>query len=132
MATTTPDTSFDLADQISLISSEVLKFRIKNRPTLSDKDKSDLEDLEVQLDQSTAQLRAAGIAALSAVTKPAQQDIEAATKEAEALLRRIKRTERAVSIATSVLNLALAISAGQPQGIVSAIKDVKLSNKMVA
>ena len=125
MTTANPSALFDFADQLTLISSEVLKFRIKNKTTLSQKEKSRLEDIEIKLDKATAKVRAQGIASLGAVTATNRTEIEAATKDAEAILRRIKKIERALNIATSVLNLALAAIAGQPRAIITALNTVK-------
>lgn len=125
MAIANPSVLFDFADQLALISSEVLRFRIKNKLTLSQEEKSQLEDIEIKLDKATAKVRAQGIASLGMVTTNARIEVETATKDAEALLRRIKRIERALDIATSVLNLALAAIAGQPQAILTALNTVK-------
>lgn len=124
MATANPSAIFDFADQLALISSEVLRFRIKNKLTLSQDKKSQLEDIEVELDKVTANVRAKGIASLGAVSAPQRLEIEAATKDAEALLRRIKKIERAIDIATSILNLAIATMDGQPEDILNALKTV--------
>jgi hypothetical protein len=125
MAAADPDTLFDFADQLALVSSEVLRFRIRNKAALGPDEKAALEDLEMQLDQATASVRAQGIAALGAVTEADRLEIEAATEQAEALLRRIRKAERALEIAKSVLGLALAAIDGQPKGILVALKTVK-------
>lgn len=125
MATSTFSALFDFADQIALVSSEVLRYRIKNRPILTEQQKSDLENVEIKLDKATARVRAQGIAALGNLTKAAREEVEAVTQAAEAVLRRIKKVERALQVATSVLGLALAAIAGQPQAIVAAAKGVK-------
>lgn len=125
MASENPSALFDFADQLALISSEVLRFRIKNKATLSPDEKSRLEDIEVELDKVTAKVRAEGIASLGTVTKVQRLEVETATKDAEALLRRIRKIERALDIATSVLNLAIAAMAGQPQGILTTLNSVK-------
>jgi hypothetical protein len=125
MATANASALFDFADQIALVSSEVLRYRIKNRPILTDEQKASLEDAEIDLDKATARVRAKGIAALGNLTKDAREEVEAATKAAEAVLRRIKKVERALQVATSVLSLALAAIAGQPQAIIAAAKGVK-------
>ncbi|WP_442777260.1 hypothetical protein, partial [Sphaerotilus montanus] len=101
--TADPAAFFDAADQMALVSSEVLRFRIRNRPRLGAAEKSQLEAVEMQLDDATAQLRAQGIEALSALTQAAREEVEGATREAEAQLRRIRKTERASQIATGVL-----------------------------
>jgi t-SNARE complex subunit (syntaxin) len=125
MTTENPSALFDFADQLALISSEVLRFRIKNKATLSTGEKSQLEDIEIELDKVTNKVRAQGIASLGTITAPQRLEVETATKDAEALLRRIKKIERALDIATSVLNLAIAAMAGQPQGILTALNTVK-------
>jgi hypothetical protein len=125
MATANSSALFDFADQLALISSELLRFRIKNKAILRQDEKSRLEDIEIKLDKATAKVRAEGIASLGSVTAPKRIEIETSTKNAEALLRRIKRIERALDVATSVLNLALAVIARQPQGILTALNTVK-------
>jgi hypothetical protein len=125
MVTTPASALFDFADQLALVSSEVLRFRIKNKASLNQQEKEQLETVEIELDRATANVRAQGIAALGAMTQAARLEVEAATRDAESLLRRIKKIERALDIATSVLGVALAAIAGQPQGILVALKGLK-------
>lgn len=136
MATTTPTPTpttapadpaafFDVADQMALVSSEVLRFRIRNRPRLGAAEKNQLEAVEMQLDDATAQLRAQGIEALGALTQAAREEVEGATREAEALLRRIRKTERALQIATGVLGVAVAALARQPSQVAAALKGLQ-------
>jgi hypothetical protein len=120
-----PNAIFDFADQVALISGQILKYRIKNRVLLSQPEKEKLEDLEVQLDRLTAKVRAAGIATLGNLQSDARMEVEAAAKSAEGFLRRIRRLERVLGVATAVVGLALAAVSGQSQGIVTALKDVK-------
>lgn len=120
-----PNAIFDFADQVALISGQILKYRIKNRVLMSQPEKEKLEDLEVQLDRLTAQVRAAGIATLGNLQSDARKEVEAATRSAEGFLRRIRRLERVLGVATAVVGLALAAIAGQSQGIVTALKDVR-------
>lgn len=125
MATTNASAFFDFADQIALVSSEVLRYRIKIRLSLTDEQKANLEDAEIKLDKATARVRAEGIAALGHLSKAVREEVEAATKSAEAVLRRIKKVERALQVATSVLGLALAVTTGQPKDIVAAVNVLK-------
>ena len=122
MATNNPNALFDFADELALVSSDLLRYRIKNKPDLSPAEQGKLEDLEISLDKATNKVRALGITALGMITDAARKDLEDANDEAAALLRRIKKAERALDIATSVLGVALAAIAGQPAGIVTAIK----------
>lgn len=123
--TADPAAFFDAADQMALVSSEVLRFRIRNRPRLGAAEKSQLEAVEMQLDDATAQLRAQGIEALGALTQAAREEVEGATREAEALLRRIRKTERALQIATGVLGVAVAALARQPSQVAAALKGLQ-------
>lgn len=123
--TPTPAAFFDVADQMARVSSEVLRFRIRNRPRLSAAEKSQLEAVEMQLDDTIAQLRAQGIEALGALTQAAREEVEGATREAEALLRRIRKTERALQIATGVLGVAVAALARQPSQVATALKGLQ-------
>ena len=125
MPATDATTLFDFADQIALISTEVLRFRLRNRPRLSDVDKLQLEAAEMRLDELTAQLRALGVEALGACTQAAQAEVEAATRDAEGLLRRIKRIERALQVAASVVDLAVAAVTRQPTQIGVALRGVR-------
>lgn len=116
---------FDFADQLALISSEVLRFRIKNKPRLTPTEREDLEKLEIELDQATARVRAAGIAALGTLTATARTEVQEATAQAEAFLKKVKAVEKAVGIATAVVGLALAITSGNAAAILKAARGVK-------
>jgi len=117
--------TFDFADQLALISSELLRFRMRNKARLSSQERKNLEDLEMNLDKATAKVRAAGIAELGSLTEDARTEIEGATKKAEAFLKRIRKIEKAIGVITAVLGLVLAISTGTPRGILDAAKAVK-------
>lgn len=125
MPATDATTLFDLADQVALISTEVLRFRLRNRPRLSDTEKEQLEAAEMRLDELTAQLRALGVDALGKCTQAAQAEVEAATRDAEGQLRRIKRIERALQVAGSVVDLAAAAVTRQPKQIGVALRGVR-------
>lgn len=125
MPTANPTALFDFADELALVSSEVMRFRLKNKATLSQEEKDHLEGVEIKLDEATAQVRADGIEALGELKKSARLEVQSATQDAQSLLRRIKKVERAVDIASSVLGLALAAIAGPPAGVLAALKTVK-------
>ncbi len=120
---------FDFADQIALISSELLRFRMKNKLRLSLGERTNLEKLEMNLDKATAKVRAKGIAALGSLTKKARSEVEEATKEAEIFLKKIKTIEKVIDVITSILSLGLAItSGGTPLAILNAAKAVKIAS----
>ncbi|MFP5465524.1 MAG: hypothetical protein ACLGHR_12240 [Gammaproteobacteria bacterium] len=113
---------FDLADQVAGVSSELLRFRVRHRATLSEADRRHLERAEIELDRLSARLRARGVTALTAGAGPARQQVQAATLAAQVLLRRIRRTERALQLAAAVVALGAAALAGKPDELLSAIR----------
>jgi uncharacterized protein YjbJ (UPF0337 family) len=117
--------TFDFADQLALISSELLRFRIRNKARLSAQERKDLEKFEMDLDKATAKVRAAGIAELGNLTENARTEIQGATEKAEAFLKRIRKIEKVIGVITAVLGLVLAISTGAPRGVLDAAKAVK-------
>lgn len=119
------DQLFDLADQIALISSELLRFRLRQRASLSATDRTRLEAAEVALDQACAQMRAQGITALARQSKAARDEVASTAQAAEAQLRRLKKIERVLEIAASALGLAQAAMAGKPKDITQALGQLK-------
>ena len=101
---------FDFADALALFSGDVLRYRLKNKATLSLDDRGELEDLEMKLDVQTAQVRAEGIAALGEMTDDDRVEVAGATQDARDFLKRIKKAEKAIAIAAAVLGLAGAIA----------------------
>ena len=121
------ETLFDFADQLALVSSELLRYRIRNKTKLAAVQITQLEDLEIQLDRATADVRAAGVATLGQLAEEDRREVETATREAEAFLRKIRRVEKVFAVATAVLNLSLAVVAMNPKDILTAAKGVKTS-----
>lgn len=120
---------FDFADQIALISSELLRFRMKSKTRLTPGERTNLEKLEMDLDKATAKVRSKGIAALGSLTKKARTEVEEASKEAEIFLKKIKKIEKVIDVITSILSLGLAItSGGTPLAILNAAKAVKIAS----
>lgn len=124
----TPDTAthlFDLADRVALVSGQLLRARLRLGDAIDDDRKTALMDMEGQLDQLTADLRARGTDALVAAVAGQMEEIRSATEQAEGLLRRIRNVQRILGIATATLELGLAVIAGKPAGIAKAVKSLK-------
>jgi len=115
---------FDFADEIALISSQILNYRIKNKPKLSEDAITTLEQLEGKLDVITGQVRARGIERLAQLTAQARKEVIDATAKAAGFLKKIKKIEKVVQMATALLGVGLAVIAGKPQGIVEAVQNV--------
>jgi hypothetical protein len=120
--------AFDFADQLALISSEVLRFRLRNKAKLSSEERKRLEDIETELDEATAKVRAAGIAELGKLSKAAQTEIKDATSKAEGVLKKMKKIEGALKLATAVLNLALAAIGGNIEATLAAAKSLGVAS----
>lgn len=125
MATNPATSAFDLADAVGLISTYILSYRVKNKANLTDNQIDQLENAEISLDELTAQLRAAGIDDLAALTDAARQEVIDATTEADKFLAKLKSIEKAMSAVTALLGLGLAVMGGKPQEIFTAAKTLK-------
>lgn len=120
-----PPTDFDLADQLAGVSSELLRFRVRHRRALSAEERRRLEQAETELDRATARLRGRGVAALAALNEDALRELQVATAASQALLRRIRRSERALQLAAAVIALGAAAARGRPDELLSALKALK-------
>ena len=116
---------FDLADQVAGVSSELLRFRVRHRRALPAEERRRLEQAETELDRATARLRARGVAALAALNEDALRELQVATAASQAVLRRIRRTERALQLAAAVVALGAAAARGRPDELLSALKALK-------
>jgi hypothetical protein len=123
--TDAPTALFDFADELALFSAEVLRYRMRNKASLSDTDRQSLEGLEIQLDGATAQVRAAGITALGFLVQAQIAEVAAATDSAQTFLRRIKRADKALSAIAGVMGLGLAVLERSPKKIADAVKTLK-------
>jgi hypothetical protein len=122
-----PTALLDIADELALFSSEVLRFRIRNKATLGDAERQSLEDLEIRIDGVTAKVRADGIAALGFLLQNQITEVADATSSAQSFLRRIKRVDKALAAVTAVLGLGLAVLDRSPKAIADAAKSLKSS-----
>lgn len=126
MATVNPATSaFDFADQLALMSSQLLRYRIKNQKKLDPAERADLLELELQLDKATAEVRAAGIAELGVFAAGARSEIVTATEQADVFLKRIRKVEKVIGVLTAIVGLGLAVVGRNPGEILAAAKAVK-------
>jgi hypothetical protein len=122
-----PTALLDFADGLALFSTEVLRFRIRNKATLGDAERQSLEDLEIQIDSATAKVRADGIAALGFLLLNQIAEVADATASAQSFLRRIKRVDKALAAVTAVLGLGLAVLDRSPKAIAEAAQSLKSS-----
>lgn len=125
MKATDPLAEFDLADQLAGVSVELLRFRVRHRRALSSAQRRRLEEAETAMDRATARLRGRGAAALAGLSDPALQELRAATVGSQALLRRIRRAERALQLAAAAVALGSAAAAGRPDAMLSALKELR-------
>jgi len=115
----------DFADQLALLSSALLQFRLSNKATLTVPKRRELEQLEEKLDEMTAQARARGVAALGKQISTALAEVQAASSAAAAFLEKIKQVEKVIATVTAFLGLGSAVLSGDVKTIVAAAKTVK-------
>ena len=125
----TAEQFFDFADRLALVSTQVLIFRLRNRATSTEEERQELERIEGELDRATAEARAKGIEEIAAAIQNDREEIEQACVDAEALLKRIRKAERAIGIALAVLGLAAAVTSNNPTAIVAATKNLQKTFK---
>ncbi|NVM87817.1 hypothetical protein FHT32_001456 [Variovorax sp. SG517] len=116
---------FDFADQLGLFSSRLLVYRIKNKSKLSESEREELLNLELQLDKATADVRAQGIEALGVFSADVQAEIVAATGQADEFLKKIRKVEKVVGVLTAFASLALAVIGRKPNEIIAAVNGVR-------
>jgi hypothetical protein len=122
-----PTALLDFADELALFSTEVLRFRIRNKATLGDAERQSLEDLEIRIDGATAKVRADGITALGFLLQNQITEVAGAAASAQSFLRRIKRVDKALAAVTAVLGLGLAVLDRSPKAIAEAARSLKSS-----
>jgi hypothetical protein len=117
--------SFEIADSFAQMSGKVLDFRISKSTALKPKESSALEKAEDNLDHLVVLFRANGIQLLGSEAKDAIAELSSAIIIAKKKITKIAKIKKAIEIATSVVELAVAILAKDPKAILIAAKAVQ-------
>jgi hypothetical protein len=110
-----------LADLFNDLSDAVDEFRLSNQnPPLTSQETSRLKDEAQMLEDRAHYFTAEAIGATLQSIQPNLSQIKLVTAEACDQLETLDKVSRVISIATSALNLATAIAAGNPSSIFAA------------
>ena len=119
------DDAFDIADQLAMVSAQVLMYRVEHKDTLNDAERESLHKLEDELDDSVTILRNHGVTLVGAKAAKAVEDLNEAIAKAQEALKKIEKAKRAIQLAAAVLDLARTVSTGNVPDILAAAKAVK-------
>jgi hypothetical protein len=127
MAKLTADQAFDIADAMRASANAIGDFISNNRDSLTPAQWNSLEDEENDLFTLATRIRNSAVGLVLDETQPSVDDITGATQKATQALQTIKTVKQIISISTSLVSLAAAITSGQPSAIVGAIGDLTSS-----
>lgn len=117
--------AYEVADQLALTSSEVLRFRLRNHANLSIEQKLALEKCEDQLDQLVVEFRNRGITLIGDEAAAAKAEILGATAKAQKFLDKLKKIQKGIQVIVAVVDLARAIISHDAKGVLNAAKAVR-------
>ena len=121
--------AYDIADRFAQASARILDFRLSQRGALSAAESTELERCEDSLDHMVVLFRGYGVRLLGAGAQEAVLELKAAqTLGAQAMVK-INQTKEAIKAAASLVDLAVAVLAKNPQGVVAAAKGVRTACK---
>lgn len=121
--------AYEIADSFAQASARILDFRITNRSTLSDDEASDLEKCEDNLDHMVVLFRGYGIRLIDAKAQNAVSELKVAIALGKETIAKINKIKEAIKVANALVDLAVAVLAKDPKGIVAAAKGVKTAAK---
>jgi len=117
--------AYEIADKFALISAQILEFRIEKRePPLSDENAAELEKYEDSLDALVVLFRNYGIQLIGKNTGNAVAELRNAVEAGKTKLMQVNSIKQAVRIAGAVVDLAVAVLAREPKGILNAAQKV--------
>jgi uncharacterized Zn finger protein len=125
MAKLSRDDYYDIADNFAKASAAVLDFRVRNKDSLSARDRDQLERFEDELDHQVVMFRNYGITISGNDAEKAQTDLNQAVRDAKAVIDKINVIKETIELAASLLTLASAIASVDVGGIFTAIKGVQ-------
>ncbi|WP_141213298.1 hypothetical protein [Janthinobacterium sp. PC23-8] len=116
--------AFEIANNLSEISTLLMARRIKGRGTLDAQQKKDMEELEDHLDELVARLQAHGIDMIAAGAQDAAIKADRAIDIANAKLEKINNIKRTINIAASVVHVAATLLSKDVMGVIEATKEL--------
>jgi hypothetical protein len=122
--------AYEIADKFALVSARILEFRVEKRdPPLSDEASAELEKYEDSLDAIVVLFRGHGIQLIGTKANEAMAELKSAIEAGKTMLEQIKTIKKALKIAGTVVDLAVAVLAKDPKGILDAAQSVMAATK---
>jgi hypothetical protein len=121
--------AYEIADSFAQASARVLDFRITNRSTLSEDEALDLEKCEDRLDHMVVLFRGYGIRLIAAGAQDAVTEPNSAIALGKDAIAKVNKIKKAIKLASALVDLAVAVLAKDPKGIVAAAKSVQMAAK---
>ncbi len=121
----TKEEAYEIADKLALASARILEFRVEIRdPPLSNEEADELEKCEDSLDSLVVLFRSYGIQLIGSDANEAVTELKSAIDAAKKTLEKINTIKKTIRIAGAVVDLAVAVLAKDPKGIINAAKGV--------
>lgn len=117
--------AFEIANNLSEISTLLLAWRIKGRRTLSPPQKEELKELEDHLNELVAGFQAHGIDMIADGAQEAARQADQAIDMANAALEKIKNVKHAIDVAAAVVSVAATLLSKDVLGVIDATKDLQ-------
>ena len=116
--------AFEIANNLSEISTLLLAWRIKGRSTLTPEQKEELKELEDHLNELVAGFQAHGIDMIADGAQEAARQADQAIDIANAALEKIKNVKHAIDVAAAVVSVAATLLSKDVLGVIDATKDL--------
>ena len=117
----TVEQSRELAEMFYRLSKELGDYRFANWDKLRRRERLSLEAVEWSLLNASSDFTAGAIDVALADAAPVVKRVAHATKTMKSAIKRAKRVDKVLGIATAALTLAAAVVSGSPSAIASAI-----------
>lgn len=121
----TAEEAYAIADGFAQASARLLDFRVAHGNLLADEQAFELERCEDTLDHLVVLFRGYGIELIGARGQEAVVELRGAIADAKLKLGQITQTKKAIKIAGALVDLAVAVLAKDPKGVLAAAKDIK-------
>lgn len=121
--------AYEIADSFAQASARILDFRVTNQSSLSDDEATDLEKCEDSLDHMVVLFRGYGIRLIGAKAQNAVSELKSAIALGKETIAKINKIKKAIKIAGALVDLAVAVLAKDPKGILAAAKGVQTAAK---
>lgn len=121
--------AYEIADSFAQASARILDFRVTNSGALSNDEASDLEKSEDSLDHMVVLFRGYGIRLIGAGAQDAVSELKSAINLGKEAIAKINKIKKAIKIAGALVDLAVAVLAKDPKGILAAGKGVRTAVK---